>query len=199
MLNQVEILSLLPIAVVLLDDLGRCVYANPRWQELSGLSRDASADEGWMRAFQAADLQRLWQAVGRHANPAEDAAFECRLTLAGGAPRPVRLHAKLIPGSAKQAGGYLLTVEDLAAQGLLPPPFHNRRDGSALKSLTPRQREALRLIASGHTTKEIAHLLNISVKTVETHRKDLMERLGIQSLPRLILFAVRTGLVVPEQ
>lgn len=66
---------------------------------------------------------------------------------------------------------------------------------SPLSLLTPRQREILQLIAEGLTTKEIAHTLGISVKTVETHRAALMERLDIHDVPGLVRFAVRTGLV----
>ncbi len=76
-----------------------------------------------------------------------------------------------------------------------------RRVGSApigLDQLTPRQREILRLIAQGHTTKEIAQQLAISVKTVETHRAQLMERLDIYDVARLVRYAIRLGLVLPS-
>jgi DNA-binding NarL/FixJ family response regulator len=61
--------------------------------------------------------------------------------------------------------------------------------------LTPRQREILQRIAEGHTTQAIAHQLGISVKTVETHRAQLMERLQIHDLAGLVRYAIRTGLV----
>ena len=64
--------------------------------------------------------------------------------------------------------------------------------------LTPRQREILPLIAAGLGTKEIAYKLNISKKTVETHRKELMHRLNIHDVPGLVRYAIRTGLVSPE-
>jgi DNA-binding NarL/FixJ family response regulator len=60
---------------------------------------------------------------------------------------------------------------------------------------TPRQREVLRLLAEGRTTKGIAHRLGISVKTVEAHRSHLMARLGIRDLAGLVRYAIRTGLV----
>jgi DNA-binding NarL/FixJ family response regulator len=60
--------------------------------------------------------------------------------------------------------------------------------------LTPRQREILQLIAEGHGTKEIAQRLNISVKTVETHRAELMLRLDIHDVAGLVRYAIQTGI-----
>jgi DNA-binding NarL/FixJ family response regulator len=68
-------------------------------------------------------------------------------------------------------------------------------DRSPLDRLTPRQREVLQLIAEGHTTKAIASRLGLSVKTVETHRAQLMERLDAHDLAALVRLAVRLGLV----
>lgn len=67
------------------------------------------------------------------------------------------------------------------------------------EALTPRQREILQLVAEGHTTKDIAHVLNLSGKTVETHRAQLMERLGIHDVPGLVRYAIRMGLVSSEK
>jgi DNA-binding NarL/FixJ family response regulator len=61
--------------------------------------------------------------------------------------------------------------------------------------LTPRQREVLKLIAEGLTTKAIARRLDISAKTADTHRVQLMERLGIHDIAGLVRYAIRTGLV----
>jgi DNA-binding NarL/FixJ family response regulator len=67
-----------------------------------------------------------------------------------------------------------------------------------LTKLTPRQREILQLIAEGNNTKEIAFLLKLSVKTVEAHRTQLMQRLGINDIPSLVRQAMRSGLVPGE-
>lgn len=69
---------------------------------------------------------------------------------------------------------------------------------AALEQLTPRQREVLQLIAEGNSTKEIAASLNLSAKTVETHRAQLMERLDIYDVASLVRFAMREGLIQPE-
>jgi len=70
---------------------------------------------------------------------------------------------------------------------------------SQIKGLTPRQTEVLQLIAKGKTTKQIALEFNISVKTVETHRMQLMDRLEIHDIPSLVRFAIRVGLVELEE
>jgi DNA-binding NarL/FixJ family response regulator len=64
-----------------------------------------------------------------------------------------------------------------------------------LESLSARQREILQLIAEGRSTKEIAFTLDLSVKTVETHRRQLMERLQIFDVPGLVRFALRHRVV----
>jgi DNA-binding NarL/FixJ family response regulator len=67
-----------------------------------------------------------------------------------------------------------------------------------LDALTPRQREVLQLVAEGHSSKAIAHRLDLSVKTVEAHRAQIMSRLDVHDLPGLVRFAVRVGLVTDE-
>jgi DNA-binding NarL/FixJ family response regulator len=70
---------------------------------------------------------------------------------------------------------------------------------SPLEQLTSRQREILQLIAEGKNTKEIAAELDISVKTVEAHRLQLMDRLNIHDIPGLVRYAIRNGLVSAER
>jgi DNA-binding NarL/FixJ family response regulator len=69
----------------------------------------------------------------------------------------------------------------------------------AADNLTPRQRQVLQLIAGGHSTKEIAYRLELSVKTVETHRAQLMDRLQIRDIAGLVKYAIRNGLVSSEK
>jgi len=68
-----------------------------------------------------------------------------------------------------------------------------------LEKLTPRQMEVLRLMAAGLTTPEIARRLNLSGKTIETHRGEIMKRVGIHDLVGLVRYAVRVGLVSPQR
>ncbi len=93
----------------------------------------------------------------------------------------------LSPSISKQVvAGFLQRAGDGAA-----PPADDR--------LTPRQREILQLIAEGKSSKEIAHDLDISLKTVETHRAQIMDRLDIRDVAGLVRYAVRTGLVSPDR
>jgi DNA-binding NarL/FixJ family response regulator len=70
---------------------------------------------------------------------------------------------------------------------------------TSFEVLTPRQREILQLIVDGYSTKKIARTLRISVKTVETHRMQLMERLDIYDIAGLVRYAIRVGLVRLDQ
>lgn len=117
------------------------------------------------------------------------------------------------------ASGYLLKDADLSELGLaihkvargenyLSPAVSKhvlgsyvRRVGgenSSLELLSPRQREVLQLIAEGNSTKEMARKLHVSVKTIETHRMQLMERLNIHDIAGLVRYAIRVGLVKPD-
>lgn len=73
-----------------------------------------------------------------------------------------------------------------------------QRGQSALDVLTPRQRQILQQIAEGCGPRQIAQNLNVSVKTVEAHRAQLMDRLGVHHVPGLVRFAIRVGMISPE-
>jgi DNA-binding NarL/FixJ family response regulator len=75
------------------------------------------------------------------------------------------------------------------------PPRESHGDRAQLARLTPRQREILQLVAEGASTRAMARSLNVSVKTVESHRAQLMERLGIHDVAGLVRFALRAGLI----
>ncbi len=65
---------------------------------------------------------------------------------------------------------------------------------SAFTVLSPREREVLQLLAEGKSTRQIAELLKVSVKTIETHRKQIMDKLEIRSVAELTKYAIREGL-----
>jgi DNA-binding NarL/FixJ family response regulator len=67
-----------------------------------------------------------------------------------------------------------------------------------LSGLTSRQREILQLVAEGNSSKQVAAELGISVKTVEAHRTQIMERIGVRDVTGLVRFAIRVGLISPD-
>lgn len=67
----------------------------------------------------------------------------------------------------------------------------------ALATLTDREREVLELIAEGLSSKEIASRLGVSLKTIESHRSNLMDKLGIHKVSGLVRFAIRAGMIAP--
>jgi DNA-binding NarL/FixJ family response regulator len=82
------------------------------------------------------------------------------------------------------------------SKGVVSDYVHRlRSEEQPVDALTPRQREVLQLIAEGQSTKEIARRLELSVKTVETHRTQLMKQLDIHEVAGLVRYAIRTGLV----
>jgi DNA-binding NarL/FixJ family response regulator len=91
-------------------------------------------------------------------------------------------------------GGRYLTLQIRKKQALHAPL--SKKGRPTYKQLTPRQREVLQLIAEGCSTKTIAILLNISIKTVEFHKSRIMETLGIYTIPGLTKHALSRGLVV---
>jgi two-component system, NarL family, response regulator NreC len=82
-----------------------------------------------------------------------------------------------------------MLVEDYVRQ------LQDRDLEDSYELLTPREREILQLVAEGKSNKEIAQTLNLSVYTVETHRGNMMEKLNLHTVPELILYAVRKGVI----
>jgi DNA-binding NarL/FixJ family response regulator len=81
-----------------------------------------------------------------------------------------------------------LIVKEYIQPGLAP-------DAGAKDRLSPREMETLRFIANGKNTKEIAYALELSTKTIETHRQNLMKKLNIHSIAGLVKYAIREGII----
>lgn len=82
-----------------------------------------------------------------------------------------------------------MLVEDYIRQ------LQDREVEDSYELLTPREREVLQLIAEAKSNKEIANMLNLSLYTVETHRGNILAKLNLHSVPELILYAVRKGII----
>lgn len=110
--------------------------------------------------------------------------------------------AGYLPKSAASAElevaiGQVLRGEKYLSPSIAPEAslVFSKPAGNVATELTPRQVEVLTLISAGYSTKKIAETLNISVKTVETHRAQLMARLNIHDVAGLVRYAIKKGLV----
>ncbi|WP_347489771.1 response regulator transcription factor [Desulfoscipio sp. XC116] len=94
------------------------------------------------------------------------------------------------------AGQYYLSPS--VTGSLIQDYLYKNNEESVFSLLTPREREVLQLIAEGKTTTQIAALLFVSEKTVETHRRQIMKKLKLTSIAELTKYAIREGLTSPE-
>ena len=103
--------------------------------------------------------------------------------------------AELVLAINAALAGKTFVTPELAA-GLLGRPGRGAHDaGDPASSLTQRQREVLLLLAEGKTAKEIGALLGISTRTVESHKYEMMQVLGVRTSAELVHFAIRNGIV----
>lgn len=103
----------------------------------------------------------------------------------------------LYPGLAKAlVRAYVTPSPTLSNQpnGLLPLEEIQQKE----RPLTPRELEVLTLVAQGYTSQQIANQLGISIKTVQAHRANVMEKLELRDITQLVRFAIRTGLIPPD-
>jgi DNA-binding NarL/FixJ family response regulator len=90
-------------------------------------------------------------------------------------------------------------VNDMVLAGFLDKG-HNGSSSQlpTLPKLTPREREVIQLLAEGKSSKEVASLLNLSTKTAETHRSNIMRKLGFHSIRDLVVYAVKNNIIQVE-
>ena len=142
----------------------------------------------------------------------KDLSPQTRVLVLSGYPEPIYLRQLLSAGIS----GYLLRTGPTAdlvdairsptsslpfVSSSLEPLLTNGKNGKAIdtQELSPRQCEVLRLIAHGLSSKEIATRLGIAESTVKTHRKTIMERLEIHDKVSLTRYALRIGLIRPQE
>lgn len=111
--------------------------------------------------------------------------------------------AFLYPGLAKALIRAYLSSDNAPQSTRSSPPARlaSTRDtglSQALSVLTPRELEVLTLVAEGHTNQEIADRLVLSIKTIQAHRANVMEKLGLHDITHLVRFALRYGLIAPD-
>lgn len=88
-------------------------------------------------------------------------------------------------------------VSEMVLHGYLRRDTHSNKEEPARSRLTQREREVVQLLAEGKSNKETAATLGISVKTAETHRANIMNKLGLHSVTELVRYAVRNKIVEP--
>ncbi len=93
-----------------------------------------------------------------------------------------------------------ISLDESLAQYVIDE-FHNaeqKNDRNLLRNLTSREREILQMIAEGKSSKSVSSILNLSLKTVEAHRQNIMRKLKIHNIVKLVKFAIRAGLTEIE-
>jgi DNA-binding NarL/FixJ family response regulator len=88
-------------------------------------------------------------------------------------------------------------ISELVLRGYLGDNKPERGDIALSRQLSPREREILQLVAEGKSNKKVANTLNLSVKTVETHRARIMEKLDLHSVSELVRYAIRNQIIEP--
>jgi DNA-binding NarL/FixJ family response regulator len=98
---------------------------------------------------------------------------------------------------ALQRNGTFFTarVKEMVLAGFLDRGNSSRNTPPRLPRLTPREREVIQLLAEGKSAKEVASLLNLSTKTAETHRSNIMRKLGFHSIRDLVIYAVKNNII----
>ncbi|OHC03528.1 MAG: DNA-binding response regulator [Planctomycetes bacterium RIFCSPLOWO2_12_FULL_40_19] len=99
--------------------------------------------------------------------------------------------------NAVKKGGIFLSpaISKVVVKDYIRHAEEGTGDFDSLNVLTNREREVLQLIAEGHTNREVAHLLKLSVKTVDVHRSHIMEKLNIHDVTGLVKYSIRKGLI----
>ena len=207
------------------DTDARCRHVNRAWREYTGKALGACLGDGWLAAMHPEDAAQWPERLTHAAQAQEPFSLECRLRRKDGryrwcvkschpytnkegkvigfvgscidvtshkhaadSLRQSRTKHREVLHSLKEA---VNTIEDVLSSEE-PGPLH--RDDR----LTQRQRQILHLIARGYATREIAAQLHVSVKTVESHRAQLMQRLNIHDVAGLTRYAIRNGMVPPD-
>lgn len=166
-------------------------YSEPEvlGRPFSTLAEDQPLVEGALSALrERASAHTVCLTTRLRSRDRQEAAFLCVDVLRD---QPGHVEGFLVTLRENRTVIFELASEGTAPRLAVPTP-------GALQSLTPRQRTVLEMIARGYSTREIAKRLNRSVKTIETHRAQLMKRLNIFHVPGLVGFAIRTGLVTLE-
>jgi PAS domain S-box-containing protein len=222
--DMIKALDWVPSITWVSDSSGQCLLVNRAWREYTGRSLEESYGGGWLGVMHPEDASTLPGQIKSAYADKSTFTIEARFRRRDGRYRWLQnVGQPLIDESSGATLGYIGCCTDVtnhrqAEEGLRQASAKYRSVLASLKDavvviedhlrsddpsqnlrrddrLTPRQREILHLIARGYSTREIGVQLHVSVKTVESHRAQLMQRLNIHDVAGLTRFAIRTGLV----
>lgn len=146
-------------------------------------------------ARQALDLRPTLKIIGLSADADDRLAAELLRIGGMGFVRKDAAYEELVVAIRAAVHNHVYCTSGVIAQ--MARATAAGRSSSAFEVLSEREREHLQLIAEGKTTKEIAAVLSVSIKTVETHRRNLLTKLHLGSVAELTKYAIREGLTPP--
>ncbi|MDD5388199.1 MAG: LuxR C-terminal-related transcriptional regulator [Gallionellaceae bacterium] len=205
---------------------GDCRHVNLAWQEFTGRKLEDAMGDGWLSMMHPEDAAAWHGLVTEAIRAAKPFTVECRLRRRDGRYRWLLKSGQPLLSDKGGCIGFVGYCTDVSTQkqaleslnqasqkhrsvlanlreavSVIEDFLHTDEPGAKSHQddrLTPRQREILHLIARGYATREIAAQLHVSVKTVESHRAQLMQRLNIHDVAGLTRYAIRTGLVASD-
>jgi PAS domain S-box-containing protein len=205
---------------------GECRHVNRAWQEFTGRKLEDALGDGWLSMMHPEDAAAWHGLVAEAIRSATPFTLECRLRRRDGRYRWLLKTGQPIFSDKGKCIGFVGQCTDVSthkqalealnqaslkhrsvlanlreAVSVIEDFLHTEEPGAKAHQddrLTPRQREILHLIARGFATREIAVQLHVSVKTVESHRAQLMQRINIHDVAGLTRYAIRTGLVASD-
>ncbi len=190
-----QVLDRHPAATVVVGGDGKIVTWNRAATELFGFTADEAIGRNFEELLVPADNIEMRHELLDDATRQGSACYTADRKHKNGSL--VAVSGVMDAGSNGTQGLQYLTFRPASRMVCLCGTQLSEGEGARppLKQLTTRQRQVLRLIAEGRSTREIAHRLTLSVKTIETHRGHLMQRLKLKSVAGLVRYAVATGLV----
>ncbi len=223
---SMQALDWVPAMVWVADLDGKCRYTNQAYRDFTGMDLQTCLGDGWLASLHPDDVNAWPEHVSQAIRTQTPFTLDCRLRRRDGRYRWYMKHGKPFRDVAGRPIGLIGCCWDVTSQkqalDALNQATEKHRDVlgnlkqavsviedfvrtddspagySSDNRLTPRQREILQLIARGYATREIGAQLHVSVKTVESHRAQLMQRLNIHDVAGLTRFAIRVGMITPD-
>lgn len=219
-------LDWVPIMIWVAGQDGACRHVNRAWQEFTGRKLEEALGDGWLSMMHPEDAAAWHGLVTEALRSEKPFTLECRLRRRDGRYRWLLKSGQPTYSDKGKLIGFVGYCTDVSTQKqalealnqasqkhravlsnlreavtVIEDFLHTEEPGGKTHQddrLTPRQREILHLIARGFATREIAVQLHVSVKTVESHRAQLMQRLNIHDVAGLTRYAIRTGLIASD-